>query len=380
MPDVAGRWREALAFLLLAAIGFGRWWPELWAPFVRVDEGAYVKAAQLLLAGQSPYEEAWYFYPPTFALVGAQMVARLGVLPYLHILRLASLAGVCIAVWLSLRLAGWPRWLRLLLGLLLVLEAEAVRIGVLNGNVAGLAIGLVTAGLFLAIHRPLAGGSLLALGLVIKPVAPLAPLLLLFHRPPLRPTGLRRAGGAALVALVVLLLPGVRYLPQMLGNAGGIVHPRNIALDRLLYCFGLDPHPVVVLVLLAVVAVAFLRRFALDPILLLAFVLVVNLLALPIVWIYTTLLVLPVQMLALAAAWKDLRAWRPAGAQPDHTWALLTLVLLAVLGIFFSHAVGIIPHAPLWVQGLVVAVPVLAPAYLFAYLLQRQEAMERLGK
>ncbi|MDH3254042.1 MAG: glycosyltransferase 87 family protein, partial [Acidobacteriota bacterium] len=180
---MAAKKTQLALVLVLIAVALWRWSGIVRTPTVLPDEQVYLRAAQHLGLGESPYDEPGYFYPPPIATFVLAASARLGEIGALQLLRALSLAGLTLAVWLSLLAISCPWWMRLAAGAAYITLAPAVEIATALGNAAGIAAGLVLVGLFSWRRRPLLAGVALGIGLAFKPVAPLAPLLLALHRP-----------------------------------------------------------------------------------------------------------------------------------------------------------------------------------------------------
>ncbi|MEM6796759.1 MAG: hypothetical protein AAF725_22495, partial [Acidobacteriota bacterium] len=277
--------------------------------------------------------------------------------------RALTVTGAAATVWLASAATGWSWWLRGLAGAVVLLLADAVRVGLTAGNVSAAAIGAIVLGL--TAWRAQAGAAAVSLGLSLafKPIAVLMPPLFMVYGLALRDARARRIALGSVAVTAVALLPGVRHLLDMLGavSGGAAGHPRNLTLGRMLYCFGLEPPPLLVTGAIFALAGLAVFRWRPEATAFAQLTLVASLLALPIVWIYTLLLALPLQMTALAR----LSLARRLGRSLREPVRLLAA--LGVIGLFFAHAAGAVDAWPLWLQGLVMAVPVLSPAYLWAY-------------
>ena len=163
--------RKALLLAILLVAGGLRWNGAIWEDFVKPDEAVYVSAAEHWSAGRSPYEEPIFFYTPLFAWYSAEATERLGSIGYLQVQRLANLAGICLATWLSVLLAGWRWWPALTVSLAWVLLSPIVALPIQIGNATGLATALTLGSLYLWSRRPTGAGVSLGLAQALKPIA-----------------------------------------------------------------------------------------------------------------------------------------------------------------------------------------------------------------
>lgn len=357
-----------LGLPVFVAIALLWWLPYNNAAHLQIDEASYFRAFALLQAGESPYDEPSYLYPPLVAVAGAWLVAQIGERSTALLLRQVNLIGGCLAVWLSLCLVAWPRGrvgeaLRVLVAVALVVLAPPLTSGITRGNLSLLAAGLAIAGLVGWPVRPGLAGTSLGFSLVLKPMAVLAPACLLLHRcaDPRETRAARLAGAAAISAAALLLVPGARFLPGMFGNLGG--NPtavRVTSLHRVLHGLGVELPALALAAAIAALLAGLLLRAHLKPPQLLALAVAGSLLALPVVWPHTLLLALPLQVLAAALAAERRRGGAPLGEA--------VLVGCAVAAIFLSDGFGAIEQ-PAWLATLLVALPTLAPAALATYLL-----------
>jgi hypothetical protein len=354
--------RTELALLLaLVLSALWRWGPTVVTPTVLPDESVYVNAARHLEAGRSPYAEPTYFYPPPVATFVQRVSPHLGEVGALRILRAAALAGIVLTVLLSLRCVPWHWLIQLTIGVLFIWFAPAVRLATELGNVAGLAIGLALFGLIAWNQRPVVAGLALGIGLAIKPVAPLAPLLLALHRPA-EPT--RRHLVTTIVAAaagIAACASGLRYLPDLLGNADHPTNPYNFSVQKVLTEAGLQVPSLSILLLAGVAALLFMRRQGTDQHDFLNVTVTSSLIALPILWALSLLLILPIQLLALNRCGCVMGAWR-VSTRRDRLE--LVVAVLAILSTVFSHAVGTTFGIPPWGSAIIRIVPLFSIAYL----------------
>lgn len=356
---------HAAALLLLMAAMTARYPAAVFSPGLD-DELAYTYAFRLIDGGGSPYQGG-YFYTPTFAYAGAWAVRHLGEGGTIAALRVANLLGIATAVWCSFAWVPWSWRRRLLAAAAVLCLSPAVRLGVLWGNLSLLVVGMLVMGLLVWRRRPLVAGSLLGLSVVIKPLGPVAVLVLGAHRPA---AGGRRhlvaaASAAALAAALVLPAP---FLRDMLSFSGKLGSGRNVSLQRLFHHFSVELSPWSIVVVVAAAAVALVRWRPLGRTHLLCLAATAALLATPILWSHTMLLALPVEVLAVAAAWYRRPVERNASPSGVLRRYELVLVSLLVVAIHFCEGMGGgLENRSRWLQ-VVLTIPALAPAVLTAYL------------
>lgn len=369
------RARRAAAAENLLAVGglflFGvlLWWQALTTPAVLFDEHDYVQAFAARAAGESPYSVERFLYTPAFAAAGAAGVETLGEHTTLVVLRHLNLLGVCGSIWLSLGLTGWSPRTRLLLSALAVAAAPIVWHGMGYGNITFLVVALSLWGLALADARPLAGGAVLGLGLLVKPLAGPAALALGLHRPVAAPRRRALLAGmaAALVCGLPLLLVDGQRLPEMAARMAERYEAHyNLSLAYVLHCFGLDlPSFALAAAVVAATAVLALRS-RLDPRRLVLLGSTASLLALPLVWTHTLAWTFPAQALAAERA---IDAWHAAAEPVARRRARLhlLLVLAAIADLQGSAALVALPRWPDPVRGVFLALPLLLATGLALY-------------
>jgi hypothetical protein len=371
----AGKSARARLFLLLflLAVGLWKWGDTLRAPFIKPDERPYASAVRSLQEGGSPYDEPGYFYPPVFAVTADRATQRLGELGFLIALRHLAFVGLCLAVWLSLIWAGWPLIPSLVVGTLFLLFAPAVRVATTLGNAAGLMSGLALIGLMGWKRQSVLAGISLGLSIALKPAVLLAPFLLAASRPQ-EPT--RRhwlAASSALGVVGLLLLVGFEHLPGFVHNIREPSNPYNFSLRHLLAVLGLDLPTSLVFSLVAVAGLLWVARRPSTVRDLLVMILVVNLLAVPILWVHSLILFLPVALVALERSGGQLLGHRSVA--PDERRGVPgryvdLLALLAVVALQLAHAAGTLNGLPAWVHGPAIAVPLISIPYLGWYVLR----------
>ena len=236
-----------------------------------------------------------------------------------------------------------------------------------------LVIGMIVVALMIWQERSVGSGLMLGSSVSIKPLAPLAILVLLVHRP-LR--GGYRQVVAGLVASVVMLgslLPLDAFREMLSQNIASLSLNRSFSLHRLLGLVGVDVHPLVAMTVVAVIAVVIARLRPFDEIDLLCLSLTVAILGVPLIWTHTLLLTLPVQVLALLRAVERRRLFLTEPGVPGSTSGIgryeLWLVVLAVAAIQLGEGSGSVDRMSAWIQLIALGVPFVAPAALAGYVL-----------
>jgi hypothetical protein len=325
----------AALFALAAATGLCRYGVVLFGQAELGDESAYLCAFRSVRDGTNPYLSCpRYLYLPAFSRVGGWALASLGEPAIRIALRLAIvLGGAMVAVFAAglVRAAIGVRMLVVVAIMLCPPMAE----GIGFGNVSPLVAGLACLALFLWPRFSVAAGVALGAGLLVKPMALLLPLAILAA-----PHAGRRGwmtAGIAVVVFAASVFPWWRDLSSIPGMDTQIHAHTNMALARGLFQFGLPVPALVVLALVAaLVVVAMRRRLLISPMDAWHRVARVGLcgsiVALPVVWNHTLILLLPVLAWAVAAAFRDLRAaWR----SPRRSRAML-YALFVVVGILLT--------------------------------------------
>lgn len=372
-PEVPllGRHREPprahlAAVALLALLTLLRFWPHITDPAPLPDEMGYVRGIGRLLAGGSPYPGGSYLYPPLVAYAGAWGWQHLGPGAVLGALRGANVLGAAGTVWCALVWLPWSWRRRVAAGALYLAVAPIVRLGVEWGNLSLAVGGLIALGLLIWPRRPALAGALLGTSLAIKPLAPVAVLALLAHRP--RAGGRRHwlaaAVAGAVTAALVLPFPhwrgmlSVPYIPA--------ITSRSLSFHRLAFLLGLEVDPLAVTAALALATVLLVRLRPLGRLPLYGIAAAATLAASPSVWSHALHLTLPLQALALAAAWERL-ARAPEGERPRRRRELV-FVALAAAAIQLSEGATVLDDQPAWLELPGVLAPVLAPGALAWYL------------
>ncbi len=365
------------AIVLLALVVCARYPQGVLTPATLGDEVAYVTASERVAAGQSPYG-GLYLYPPALAVAGAAVIRLAGDGALIVVLRTFNVLGVALLVWWSLALLPVAFRPRLIIAASYLSISPPVAYGILWGNISLGIAAVVFAGLLLWPGRPALAGVLLGTSIAVKPVAPVAVLVLLSQRAPAlpgRPRAHRHAGAVALaLAGGLLLVPS--YLGEFLSLRTQLPpYTRNVALHRALVCFEIEPPALVLFAVVAILAMFLTWRWARNPWQVLVLAIPATLLALPVVWSHTLLLTLPIQVAALDHAGGSLRRSGVADRSLKRLHAML--VLGAVLAIQLSDGVGGIDDQATWLQGLVILVPALAPLALSLYLMSGYNVRSR---
>lgn len=356
--------RHAAGILLVALLIGLRFWQPLLAGQPIEDEEVYAAAFARVASGESPYDGLQFYYLPPFAAAGAWLAERAGLLPTLLLLRAANLFATAAIVWLASGCWRLSFAARILLAAAYGALAPAIHLALAWGNLSPLAIAPWLLAFLLWRRRPLAAGAAYAFALLIKPVAAIGIALLALQRPPAedargyRPQLVAAATAAAWLLAALLAAP---HLSGFFGLSQGIpAASRSASLHHLLYCFGLDLPALLLLPATLLPALHLLRRHPRRGFELYLFSSIAGLLATPLVWSHTLLLVLPLQSAALALA-RERHAVRKDWKEP-------LLVAAAVLAIQLSNGLGGVETWPLPLQGLFVLLPCFAPLALGLYL------------
>ena len=293
-----------MVFIALALLLLLRWSGALFDPLPRDDEAVYFEAFERVVEGDSPYDDPAFLYPPAFAYLGATLLEILGPGGLLVLVRTLNGLGAVLLVWLAA--SCWPPQAgetlerRGLLAAALLLLTPGMDIALRWGNLSPLIAAMVVSGLMLWPRHPVLAGGLLGSSALLKPLAPVALLLLIGHRPA---KGGQRHWLAAGVGLLVgsVLALAVPGLSDYLALRGGRPEePRNISLHRALHDLGLGVDTLALLILITALGLFVVRQRPQSPEHLLTLALALTLLAVPLVWNHTLLLTLPLQVLALA--------------------------------------------------------------------------------
>ena len=372
---------NCLAITILASVTVARWASTLFSPAPLFDEAIYLDAFRTVAAGQSPYSVYGYYYPPPFAVLGGWLLTTLGQPLLLLLIRGLVVLGLVLTVWLSLIWWRTPVWRRLVVGGLYLCVAPAVGLGMRTGNISFLVIGAIIPALMFWKFRPILSGLLLGSSVAIKPIAPLAALVLLVHRP--GEGGYRQvvAGLTAGMAMLGSLFPIVAFLEMFSQNIAALSLNRSISLHRLFSLAGIEINPLIAVVIVGVIAIVVSRLRPLDEADLLCVALTAAIWSVPLIWTHTLLLTLPVQMLAVVRALDRRRYWRSKGTRSNRTVEIhrfeLWLVLVSVASIQLAEGAGSVDRMDSWIQLTALGIPFVAPAALAGYVLWTSPATAR---
>lgn len=364
--------RHVAGVLVLAAVAVLRHGAAVTDREPLVDEVFYLAAFHLAADGDSPYAKSGFYYPPAFAYAGGFLLRPLGEGGLLVLLRGLNLLSLGFVVWLATAwlgssLGSRPWWRGVAVGAAVICLAPGAWLGLLLGNLSFLAMAPVLGGLLWWRRQPIGAGLMLGASLAVKPLAPVAILVLFAHRPFEQGSRHRLAAGVALAAGVLLLLvpPG---LDEMLSQpVEELTQARIVSLHRFLGHVGLAVDPIWVAAVVALALVITVRAAGPLGSGQLLFVAAAGAaLATPLLWNHTLLMTLPLQAAALHLACQRLRA-APAMEHKTRRYEL-AFVLLGVAALLFVNGGGV-DDRHLALQALVVAVPSLAPAALAAYVL-----------
>ena len=380
-------------FVILLTVAGLRFADPLLSPVPLGDEEPYVLAMQRISSGQDPYDGTFYFYPPALAVLGAELLSATNETAtneavVLGILRLFNLCGLAALVTVSLLLWHTTTIRRTVAGSLLILLSPAVDFGMDWGNLSFWVLGLTVPALLIQQSRPWLAGALLSVGVAIKPLAAMAPVVFLVARwttqkPWQNPRALGRETGLAAMMLgiqVAALAVGARYLESFLAcSPGWPEHTRSVSVHRLLYLadIHLDSlHIFVAVLVLTLIATLWLIRPSAEHSLVngmsihydrrLALAVVMSLAATPIVWSHTLLLGLPIQIYAL----RLLGGRRPtlnAGAEKRRHIYEICFVCALILSTHFAEGTGGIDDRAPWIQWCVQILPAAANLVLALY-------------
>ncbi|MEO7794965.1 MAG: hypothetical protein ABIV06_09350 [Thermoanaerobaculia bacterium] len=370
-----GRLTFALGFAGVVGVAALVHHGALLQPEPQQDEPDFVEAAELVAAGQSPYLQEKYNYPPLFASLGARALDLGGTGLFLGLMRGANLLAVAGLAIFAAGFAGLsPPW-RFTLAAALVAFLPIVHYTFWIGNTTPVAAALALAGWRIGAGRPLAGAALVGASLAFKPIALVGALYLTARRLIERPAPVQRwVEALTWIPFTALgLVPWAGELPALLARMREppIFSSRNLSFRRVLDGFGMEMPAAAIT--LAVLAIAFLmaRRRPIDELDRVHTAPVVALLALPVAWAHGFLLVLPLQVAAARRYWdrrdrRDLRATRRASSAQAlaERWG----VPLALALIQASASAGVEFAAPEWLRATIVLLPLLAPVALLTYL------------
>ena len=325
-----------------------------------IDEGIYLQAFDARRAGGSPYDVDGYLYPPALAEVGSWLVTAFGSTATGWILRVLNMAGLLFiaargVAWLEA--SGLRPMLRhwFMIGAMLTIST-GVELGMRTANLSFLAGGLLLAALACLDARPWSAGMLLASSALVKPFAVPAITVLAVAGLAARRRAWLIASGLAGGLVLALSLPSPFFRDMLTALPSPLTEARATSIRRLLKLVGYElPALALTLTLIGCLCIAawiHCRRGVVIRMLAM-----LGVLAMPVVWNHSLVLLTPIVCGALALAWQRRRK----------SWAEPILALLggfAVLA-FESGALDLLPPA----FGFVLLLPPLAaPILLMCYL------------
>ena len=343
---------HVLALATLAIVAVIRYPHYLLASEPRLDEGYALAAFDELRAGRSPYRAEPFNYPPSFAAAGAWWLGVTGVAGVVTSMRLLNLAGMAVTAWIACAWIPVRFPLRWVIAALMIVFSPSVHHGFQVGNLSLAVAGATLLGLLVWPARPWLAWFLLAASLAVKPLALAAIPLLLVHRPS-SGTGRHRRG--ALLALPALaaavLLPG-DFEGFLRVPEPQIVLDLSVSLRRVLSVLGLDVDRLLLATAVVGSAAALAWRRRLDRGALVMVAGVTSILAAPIVWRHSLVLLLPLQVIAVVRLF------------PGRLWSRRGLLVAAGILAIQLNARGDILVLPPWLQALLLVPSVAAPAAL----------------
>lgn len=358
---------HVLAVAILCLVILIRWWQFVMSPTTLIDENIYLEAFQQAVDDQDPYLIGGFYYPRTFALLGGWLLGNLGELAVKVLLRAASVGGLSLVVWIAACTWSAPWLWRVVAGAAYLSIAPAVNYGIAVGNVTFVITALILSGLVVWSRHPVMAGLILGGSTGIKPLAPLAILALVAHRP--RPLTRANwvAGGLAGSLAAGLLATNAGYLAITPDSIGRLPFIRSISLNRILVLLGVEVSPVLIAAVLGAILVLVARLHPMSRRDILCFGGLAAVLAVPIIWSHTLLLTLPLQVVALTTS--VARRRRPSAT--DHVWLRYEwiFVLLGVAALQLTEGLGAIDDQALAFQLVVLTVAYLAAPALMAYVL-----------
>lgn len=316
------------------------------APRAKTDERVYLHAFEAASRGESPYdspnsEGLWFYYPPTFAAVGAAALEHLGKSPLLVLLRILNLLGLCGCLWCAFLFAPlrW-QWCLLLSASYVALKPPALIHGLNSGNMSLAVVGASLVALTTWPSRPIAAGLLLGLATVTKPITPAALATLAAYRSDRRRTAhlLVALSGIAVVLALLAISPFLRDYLQSDVDVDAWPLRRSVSLYRWLSLLGVPIQPLVLVLFVCAVSACLAWRQPADQRRIFIVAVVAMTLATPAHWSHTLLIMLPLEVLALATAWSR---WKANGdsSGPVRRWEPL-LIVTAVAALQLVDGIG----------------------------------------
>ena len=368
----SGRLFAVLAFVGVVAVAALVNHQALLQPTPQQDEPDFVEAAELAAAGQSPYLQKKYNYPPPLAELGAVALERGGTGLLLALMRGTNLLAVAALAIYAAGFSGLPPRARFLLAAAIVALLPIVHYTFWIGNTTPIAGALAIAGWNLGSRRPWGGAALVGVSLAYKPIA-LAGALYLSARWLGEALRSPRRLVEALAWLPVTALCVAPWAGELAAMTRRMTEPpvfssRNLSFRRIFDGFGVEvPAAAITLAVLAVaLSMARLRsRRPVDEVDRQHTAPVVALLALPVAWAHGFLFVLPLQVAAARRYWdrRSLRRQRSWQALAERWGVPLGLALIQG-----SANAGVEFAAPEWMRATLILLPMLAPAALLLYL------------
>ncbi|HEX2875324.1 MAG TPA: glycosyltransferase 87 family protein [Polyangiaceae bacterium] len=361
--------RDWFAFGLVLLVGAIAWRAQLFSRLPLADEEPYLCAARALVNERDLTACPRYLYSLGVAQAGAWLLRHGGELTFHACTRGLIWGGAALTLWLPLTEARVSLWSRASAAAIAMLLWPPATQAMTYGNLSAATAGLTVLALTWRRAHPWYAGLALGAAIALKPLPAAVPIVLLAQasasalrtrrwRSPELTTGLF----ASLFALVVTAWGG--GLPALPSSAEAT---NLITVARLVRELGGNASELAcfVAVLLVGAALATSARFA-HPKLLDGLSLVVSLLAAPLVWNHSFLLVTP---LLIAAAVHALSRYRGAPSGEPRKWALLGVLAsaCATLAVAFSDDFGNVSNSmPL--GALPLLLPLLSPAALLGYL------------
>jgi hypothetical protein len=379
------RWHAGalVALVLLAVVRYADLlvYPEAW-----IDESIYQAGFTELRAGRSPYSHPGFYYPPAFAHGGAWLLERIGAGAERLLFRGLNLLGLVWIVWLAAAWVPAPRGdpargflVRLLVAALLVVTPVGVGFGFKVGNISFAIVALVLAALCLYPRQPVLSGLLLGVSVVLKPVAPVA-IVLLFARA--HGTHAARSGRLAAVVAgstaVLLSLPFRGELGDLLAqHLSTLVQGRILSTYRVLQLLGLPFGRAVIFLILTAGLSGLMWRFGRSQSAVVAIIAGAVVATAPAIWSHSMTVFYPVLVMAAVLGyrhWSAVRTTLPRGPQvptPAVRAATFELVLvaLALVAVLYLQSGGF-DHMAASTQLTMLLPLLLIPLLLAAYVLR----------
>ena len=370
------RLHHAVGLATLVLVILTRWWIYITADVALGDEFIYLQAFRAVANGADPGQVGGFYYPPTFAALGGWLVQTVGELGTQAILRISSVLGLVITVWISACLWQAPWSWRVAVSSLFVLVSPAVAYGFAAGNISFVVTGTILLALAAWSYYPITSGVLLGTSTAIKPLAPLAILALVSHRPVPESRQQILAGCLGGTLALAFLSSDLGYLTTKSAAVGRLPFIRSISLNRILVLLGIELSPVLIAAILGLLVALTARLWPMNRRTMLCFGGVAAVLAVPIIWSHTLLLTLPLQVLALSLAMTRKREHPTLHpAQRKYEWIF---VVLAVAALQLTEGAGAIDDRALAFQLVILTGAYLAAPALMAYVLAVEQKTRRL--